>query len=162
MKCKHGVELNPDWWQPHWDYCVGCNQELRERLEMLMSLPTDAKMRKHVPLWRGLFLYFPDAIAAVANLSWVANEQHNPGEPLHWAREKSTDHEDCLLRHLLELGTIDTDGVRHAAKVAWRALAILQLEIEKEKADVDIMEVVEDERSPFQGMVSPAEREDLT
>jgi hypothetical protein len=46
--------------------------------------------------------------------------------------------------------------------VAWRALAILQLEIEKEKADVDIMEVVEDERSPFQGMVSPAEREDLT
>jgi hypothetical protein len=29
-------------------------------------------------------------------------------------------------------GTMDADGVRHSAKVAWRALANLQKEIEKE------------------------------
>ena len=86
--------------------------------------------RKQVPLYSGLMRYFPDALCAVAHCSWIGNEQHNPGEPLHLAREKSTDQEDCLLRHLLQAGTIDTDGIRHSAKVAWRSLAMLQLEIE--------------------------------
>ena len=95
-------------------------------------LPTDPKERKKIPLWSGLFQYFPDALIAVANLSYVGNEQHNSGQPLHWARGKSADQEDTLLRHLLEKGTIDSDGVRHSAKVAWRALAMLQLEIESE------------------------------
>jgi hypothetical protein len=36
------------------------------------------------------------------------------------------------MRHFLERGTLDKDGIRHSAKVAWRALAILQLEIEGE------------------------------
>jgi hypothetical protein len=94
-------------------------------------LPEDPKARKRVPLATGLIDYFPDALAAVAQLSLVANEQHNPGEPLHWAREKSADHDDCLLRHFLDRGTIDSDGIRHSAKVAWRALALLQLEIER-------------------------------
>jgi hypothetical protein len=38
------------------------------------------------------------------------------------------------MRHFLERGTIDTDGVRHSAKVAWRALAMLQKEIEQAHA----------------------------
>jgi hypothetical protein len=50
---------------------------------------------------------------------------------LHWAREKSTDHADCLGRHLLERGKIDKDGERHTTKAAWRILAMLQLELEK-------------------------------
>jgi hypothetical protein len=33
-----------------------------------------------------------------------------------------------------DLGIGDTDGVRHSAKVAWRALALLQREIEAERA----------------------------
>jgi len=74
--------------------------------------------------------YFPDALVAVAHVSFVGNEQHNPGQPLHWAREKSTDQDDTLIRHFLERGGIDTDGQRHTAKLAWRALAMLQLEIE--------------------------------
>ena len=96
-------------------------------------LPTSAAERKKVPLWSGLMQYFPDALVAVAKLSYIGNEQHNPGQPLHWAREKSTDQEDTLLRHLLERGTADTDGVPHSAKVAWRALAMLQLELEQSK-----------------------------
>lgn len=99
-----------------------------------MSLPTDAKARKAVPIYSGVLKYFPDAIAAVAELSQIGNDQHNPGKPLHWDRSKSQDEHDALMRHLMEAGTIDTDGVRHSAKVAWRALAALQKEIEKEKA----------------------------
>jgi hypothetical protein len=86
--------------------------------------------RKAHPMARGLLDYFPDALAAVANVSHVGNEQHNPGEELHWARGKSTDQADCLVRHLVARGTLDDDGLRHTAKVAWRALAMLQLEIE--------------------------------
>jgi hypothetical protein len=100
-------------------------------------LPTDPVERKKIPLWSGLFQYFPDALADVAHLSYIGNEQHNSGEPLHWAREKSGDQEDTLLRHLMEKGTVDTDGVRHSAKVAWRALAMLQLEIEKDNKNVN-------------------------
>lgn len=92
-----------------------------------------AAERKERPLFRGLVKYFPDALMEVAHVSYVGNEQHNPGQPVHWAKEKSTDEGDALLRHLLEAGTLDTDGVRHSAKVAWRALALLQREIEGEK-----------------------------
>jgi hypothetical protein len=98
-----------------------------------LHLPTDAKERKKIPLFTGLVKYFPDALIAVAKVSYAGNEQHNPGQPLHWAREKSTDQEDTMLRHLWESGTIDVDGQRHSAKMAWRALAILQLEIEAER-----------------------------
>ena len=94
----------------------------------------DAAARKAAPVATGLLGYFPDACIAVAQLSKVANDQHNPGQPMHWAREKSTDHADCLVRHQIDAGTIDTDGQRHSAKVAWRALAQLQLEIEAERA----------------------------
>lgn len=96
-------------------------------------LPEDAAARKRIPLYSGLFRYFPDALVAVAALSQIGNDQHNPGKPLHWDRSKSTDEHDTLLRHLLEAGSLDTDGVRHSAKVAWRALAALQKEIEKEQ-----------------------------
>lgn len=95
-----------------------------------MSLPKDPKARKAVPIGTGVLDYFPDAIAAVAEVSRVGNDQHNPGQPLGWSRGKSSDHWDCLLRHGLERGTIDTDDVRHTAKLAWRALALLQEELE--------------------------------
>jgi hypothetical protein len=93
-------------------------------------LPAEANARKDIPLARGLLDYFPGALVAVAAVSYAANEQHNPGEPMHWARGKSSDHADCLLRHLIERGTNDSDGLSHTAKVAWRALALLQEELE--------------------------------
>lgn len=95
-------------------------------------MTTDPKDRKGIPIATGFIDYFPDAIAAVARLSQVGNDQHNPGEPLRWNREKSGDESDALMRHFLERGTVDTDGVRHSAKVAWRALALLQKELEAE------------------------------
>ena len=98
-----------------------------------MALPTDAQERKSAPIYYGVLKYFPDAIAAVAQLSKAGNDQHNPGQPLHWAKGKSTDHADCIPRHLIDRGTFDTDGIRHSAKLAWRALALLQIELENEQ-----------------------------
>lgn len=97
-----------------------------------MTLPTDARARKALPLASGLLDYFPAALAAVAALSKAGNEKHNPGQPLHHARGKSTDHADCIIRHLIDRGTVDPeDNIRHAVKVAWRALALLQEELEQ-------------------------------
>lgn len=94
-------------------------------------LSTNSQERKDTPITTGVLDYFPDAIAAVARLSKLGNEKHNPGEPLHWAKGKSTDEPDCIGRHLIDRGIIDPDdGVMHDVKLAWRALANLQRRIE--------------------------------
>lgn len=97
---------------------------------MTAYLYGDAEDRKAAPMAEGLLWYFPDALAAVSAVSKIGNDQHNPGQPLHWARGKSSDHADCIIRHLAKAGTLDKDGVSETAKVAWRALALLQEEIE--------------------------------
>ena len=99
-------------------------------------LPTDAKARKDTPIFSGVLRYFPRALAYVAEISKAGNDQHNPGQPLHWSKHKSTDHGDCIVRHQVDAGTLDTDGKRHSGKVAWRALA--QLEMELEAAELGI------------------------
>ena len=98
-----------------------------------VSLPSDPKLRKQYPMATGCLFYFPDALAAVSHVSWVGNEQHNPGQPLHWDRSKSKDEADTAVRHLAESGKLDIDGLRHTAKAAWRILALLQKEIEGEQ-----------------------------
>lgn len=95
-------------------------------------LPVDSKERKALPICTGVLDYFPLALVEVAKCSKAGNDQHNPGQSLHWAKEKSTDHADCIIRHLMDRGTVDRDGVRHSAKVAWRALALLQTEMEND------------------------------
>lgn len=93
-----------------------------------------AQERKVIPVYSGFIKYFPRAILAVARLSKVANDQHNPGEPLHWAKEKSQDELDALMRHMIDdvLGEKeDTDGILHFTKIAWRGLANLERELEK-------------------------------
>jgi hypothetical protein len=89
--------------------------------------------RKKRPVYEGVLKYFPDAILEVAYCSWIGNQQHHPDKPLHWDKNKSTDEKDACVRHLMEAGTVDTDGVLHSAKAAWRALANLQRELEQNK-----------------------------
>lgn len=96
------------------------------------QLPTDRAARKRIPMTTGLLDYFPAALAEVSHVSWHGNEQHNPGQPLHHARGKSTDHADCIMRHLAERGGFD-GPIRHSAALAWRALALLQEELEAER-----------------------------
>ena len=93
----------------------------------------NAKDRKDRPVFTGVLKYFPDAIMEIAKVSLAGNIQHHPDKPLHWDRDKSTDDYDAVARHLIDAGTIDSDGIRHTAKVAWRALACLQKEIEDDK-----------------------------
>lgn len=96
-------------------------------------LPNGSAERKAVPITTGVIDYFPAALAEVAKVSKAGNDKHNPGEPLHHSRGKSTDHADSIGRHLIERGGVDPDtGMRHSAEMAWRALALLQQELEDE------------------------------
>lgn len=94
-------------------------------------IDADSAIRKTFPMVAGLLDYFPDALAAVAQVSFQGNEKHNPGEPMHHARGKSMDHADCIVRHLVGRGGFDGD-MRESAAMAWRALALLQEELERD------------------------------
>jgi Domain of unknown function (DUF5664) len=132
-----------DWQESHWKSAPKSLDAAYERYAMDQGLvknpvfpenkivvPNDAKQRKAIPIASGVLDYFPLALMEVAKTSKAGNDQHHPGKPLHWEKDKSTDHADCILRHMIDRGTIDTDGIRHSAKVAWRALAMLQTEME--------------------------------
>lgn len=110
--------------------CIGYWVKTSGKQAPKAILTADKKARKEMPIARGVCDYFPRALAAVANVSFVANEQHNPGEPMHWSKSKSADHADCIARHLIERGRVDDDGLLHSAKLAWRALALLETELE--------------------------------
>ncbi len=104
------------------------------------SLPTDSAARKTVPLYSGVIRYFAAALAGVARVSKEGNEKHNPGRPLQHSRTKSSDHRDCMVRHLVDLAENerrrdsagpnpedDAAVLNEARQMAWRALAELQL-----------------------------------
>lgn len=101
------------------------------------GLPTSAKARKETPVATGVLAYFPDAIAEVAKVCYIGNEQHNPGQPLHWARSKSTDQLDAAVRHIMDYlkgARRDPKGNLVLAQAAWRILAQAQLDTEKEQS----------------------------
>lgn len=80
--------------------------------------------RKAEPVYSGVIAYFPRTMRALSRISKAGNDKHNPGEPLHWSPEKSTDHPDCTQRHMLTPYEIDPDTLElHLVHVAWRALA---------------------------------------
>lgn len=91
--------------------------------------------RKTYPMCTGLLDYFPDALAEVSHISWLGNQKHNPGMPLHWSREKSADHPDCVVRHMATRTEMDTPApgvkIMHMAEAVWRALADLQVTLEE-------------------------------
>lgn len=104
-----------------------------------MTLPTDSVERKNYPILSGCINYFPAALAGVARISKIGNDKHNPGEPLHHARGKSTDHPDCIVRHLIDVQDLLAQEKRSAltpkgiedlllevSSLAWRALAYSQ------------------------------------
>lgn len=88
--------------------------------------------RKLEPVYDGVLKYFPDAIAAVSRVSQKGSAKHNPGEPMRWAREKSTDYLNCAIRHSLTPDAADAEtGELEIAHMAWRVLAQLQVLEEK-------------------------------
>lgn len=107
-------------------------------------LPLDAQARKAIPIYSGFVKYFPRAIAAVAELSRKGNDQHNPGKELFWDRSKSGDEMDALMRHIVDGVTEpqDVDGVLHATKSAWRAMANLEKTLEARAWVAEVGDVV--------------------
>ncbi len=103
-----------------------------------MTLPEDSAERKGYPLLSGCLRYFPAALAGVARISKIGNDKHNPGDVLHHARGKSTDHGDCIMRHLTDVQDLlaalerNDPNVRvedvliEVGQMAWRALAYAQ------------------------------------
>lgn len=89
-------------------------------------LPDDDAQRRDYPLFDGLFAYFPNTLCEVSRWSKAGNEQHNPGEELHWAKDKSTDHKNKILRHLLDAEQVNSQGFYEAVGMAWRALALCE------------------------------------
>ena len=96
--------------------------------ESLVELNNDVLVRKETPVFSGVLKYFPNALKEVAKCSKVGNDQHHPNKPLHWDMNKSKDEYDALTRHLIDhtINPMDTDGILHLTKVAWRALAGLE------------------------------------
>lgn len=84
---------------------------------MKRTLPTDSAARKDIPLFSGVLRYAPAAIAGMARISVIGNKKHNPGGPLHHARGKSTDYQDCIVRHLQDADELITAHERGVAEV---------------------------------------------
>ncbi len=112
---------------------VNAEPELTKRTSSQAILSTDSVERKNTPMYSGLLMYFPLALAAVARHSKRSNDKHNKGEPLHWSREKSDDHMDCIIRHATDVEHYNADigEYEEACALAWRSLAKLQLLEEK-------------------------------
>lgn len=104
----------------------------------ILTLPTDSAERKNFPMMSGCLKYFPAALAGVAKISKLGNDKHNPGQPLHHARGKSSDHGDCIIRHLTDTEDLLAQFARgnkditpemvltEAHQLAWRCLAYAQ------------------------------------
>lgn len=104
---------------------------------------SESDLRNHMPVSSGCFDYYPQILLLVALLSSVGTKKHNAGLPMHWARDRSTDHDNKILRHTMERGGGEwysydrEDGmvqrvfIPHVVAAAWRALAQGQQEIEE-------------------------------
>jgi len=109
----------------------------------------ESAMRKMMPIGTLITEYFPDAFLGMAAVAYVGNQKHNPGEHMHWARGKSMDQFDCVVRHSIDAKRAGADGwdtyylkdgsiyqVRHKAAAAWRAAAEAQLDAESAGGEV--------------------------
>ena len=95
-------------------------------------LPEDDR-REDYPLYEGCLAFFPAALLAVSKWSKMGGAKHRGDNPLRWVREVSTDHENKIMRHLLDARQLDENGFpADAAALAWRSLALLQTIMEEQ------------------------------
>ncbi len=94
------------------------------------TLPDDSVERKGIPIMGGVIRYAPAALACMAIVSKIGNDKHNPGQPLHHARSKSTDHDECIMRHVVDANDEPTE-LEHRACRLWRDAIELQELCEK-------------------------------
>jgi hypothetical protein len=115
----------------------------------------DDKVRKaDWPVYDYMFEYFPLAYLEEVKVAVVGNRQHNPGQKLHWAREKSTDQLNTAMRHIFDYAKAkkdgqvcprDSTGKAVLAQSIWRLKAALQLDAEQERAKAPATEPEDDD-----------------
>ncbi len=88
--------------------------QIMSKPDIHMTLTKDSNERKEVPLYSGVLKYAPAALAGMAKISKAGNDKHNPGEELHHARGKSSDHGDCIVRHLVDVADLEAAIIRTA------------------------------------------------
>ena len=94
--------------------------------------PTESQERLKYPVFSGVMMYFPDAIAALAKHSLDSFKQHNPdGGPIWWDPSKSIGTLDQLTRHSIDAQVAFSAGdfkkaEKEAAAVHWRAAELHQ------------------------------------
>ena len=131
-----GITIKPYKNQTAEEFFLGNQHDLVLKTPKL-TLPTDSAERKKYPLFRGCIKYFTAALAGVARISSIGNEKHNPGEEMYHARGKSSDHGDCIIRHLMDTEDLiaakargyevsDQQILDESAQMAWRSLAYCQ------------------------------------
>jgi hypothetical protein len=140
-----------------------------------MPLPKDDKLRKALPLFTFLTEYFPDAILELVKVSVAGNMQHNPGEPMRWARGKSMDQLNTAQRHMWDYATsgpyndepplppeilaaIGGEPPMHLANAAWRLLAQIQLDCEQRAKVQEVVELFPDAYQLTPDPLQPEER----
>ncbi len=97
--------------------------------------PTVQKAAK-VPVFQGVFQYFPKALMAIGEVSRFGAAKHNKGVmPTEWRRFPAVIYSDSLMRHVLAetQGQINDpeSNLLHAAHAAWNALARLELVLDQ-------------------------------
>ena len=114
------------------------NREYQTAENIKPMLPEDPKERKLIPLWSGLFRYFPKSLVLTAKQSMIGHLQHyDKDEPMHWDRSKSSDDWDALMRHMVNLQeaieTRDIQAIKeHSGALNWRAHAVEEKALEVE------------------------------
>ena len=102
----------------------------KDRSDIIQGLPTEDAERKQIRMYTCFVKYFPLAMAEVAKLSKIANEQHNPGATPHWDMSKSKEELDSMMNHIVDIACgveVDVaDRQLHRTKIAWRAMANLE------------------------------------
>jgi hypothetical protein len=87
------------------------------------------------PIARGFLNYFPRAIEAVATVSQAGYEKYKKWAGWRDVENAEVRYRDALARHLLSDDVYDNapggTGCMHLAQVAWNALALLDLYLEK-------------------------------
>lgn len=122
----------------------------------------DDKTRKALPIFDGVFMYFPNAQALKASRSMEGQMQHAPAEPLQWHRAKSTDELGSITRHILDYCIAfvkrDYQGLLKATKaIAWRADAHAERFIATTNEDPEHYQIIKRMREEHQGIVDGLE-----
>lgn len=82
----------------------------------MKTLPDNAKARYHYPIVGGCLAYFPAALAGVAKHSYIGGAKYNNGALKH-LRYVSTQHFDCVGRHVLDIQDLMAARERGVAQV---------------------------------------------